>query len=231
MKHFTNFVIAIISGIIAGSVRTVKASFVTAPTQFTRYHEVKSFGSGESSSFSTLETYLRLSEIPLPPGRRPAPKGGDMAYMKTNIVKQMDNYLAIRKVGGIDSINDVYARDSSTNIWWFVGKVARCTGTVSLDNAVQRQWNLIEEHATRLRPIELGRKFGELEIWTALGDSELHIANQIANYKMDHVDRFDCDESIARRVEVGFNCEVVTNQGEGFRVERENDGGPILFID
>ena len=39
------------------------------------------------------------------------------------------------------------------------------------------------------------------------------------------------DESFVRSIEVGFNCEVVTNQGEGFRVERAHDGSPLFFID
>ena len=174
------------------------------------------------------------SSRPLPPGQRPPPKGGDMAYTKTNICRQMDTYIAIRKIGGLDAINDVYARDPSTCIWWFIGKLARCTGTVTVDQAVQRQWNLMEEHATRLRPVELGRLFGagELELWTALGDSELHIENQIANYKLHQVKRDEfCDEISVRRLEVGFNCEVVTNHGEGFRVERDKNGDPLHFLD
>ena len=168
---------------------------------------------------------------------------GDMEYTKPNINRQMKNYFSIREVGGLDAVNDVYARaDNSTNVFWFVGKVARCTGTVSLELAIQRQWNLIEEHATRLRPIELGRSLGKLQLWTALGDSELHILNQLANYEMEQIPRYKakdgndsndgeadvCNESIVRRIEVGFNFEVVTNFGEGLRVERTKDGNALL---
>ena len=75
-----------------------------------------------------------------------------MAYIQENITRQMINYENIRKAGGKDVVNDVYVRNPKLpSLLWYVGKVARCTGTVSLENAIAKQWNLIEEHAARLR--------------------------------------------------------------------------------
>ena len=234
--------------ILLMSFQNVHSFFVSKPTNRYRFYlphlsrtHTHSIQKIKTTTTTTTTTTIAAQSSgsshannPLPPGQRPPPQGGDMAFIRPNISRQMDHYLNIRNIGGLDAVNDVYARDPSTNIFWFVGKVARCTGTVSLKLAVQRQWNLIEEHATRLRPIELGRKFGSLELWTALGDSELHIANQIANYDMEQIERYEngvCDESVVRKIEVGFNCEVVTNQGEGFRVERTNEGGPLFLYE
>jgi hypothetical protein len=64
--------------------------------------------------------------------QRPRPKGGDVAYTNENILRQLSIYNNIRLAGGADCVLDIYARDLSTSAsktrFWFVGKVARCTG-------------------------------------------------------------------------------------------------------
>ena len=69
-----------------------------------------------------------------PMRERPKPKGGDVAYTNENIVRQQNYYTNIRNAGGVDCVMDIYARDPSTSgsstRFWFVGKVARCTGKV-----------------------------------------------------------------------------------------------------
>mmetsp|Transcript_19139 Transcript_19139/g.45310 ORF Transcript_19139/g.45310 Transcript_19139/m.45310 type:complete len:219 (+) Transcript_19139:152-808(+) len=163
--------------------------------------------------------------IPLSPEKRPPPQGGDMAYVRDNITRQMDNYLQIRKVGwpSEDCINDCYVRNPRLSTFWFVGKVAK-THDVSLQQAVARQWNLIEEHATRLRPIELGRSFGSCEVWVAPGDTEFQVAENDPNIRLERMERSvdDCDS--VKTFEVGLNLEVVTNRGAGFFVVRNEDG-------
>ena len=78
-----------------------------------------------------------------PMRKRPAPQGGDMAYSNENILRQQRYYNDIRKVGGSDCVQDVYVKDPGTtnnddNIrYWYVGKVARCTGTVHLNWLLQ----------------------------------------------------------------------------------------------
>ena len=148
-----------------------------------------------------------------------------MAYVRENITRQMDNYLQIRKAGWPedDCINDLYVRNPRLSTWWFVGKVAR-THDVSLQQAVARQWNLIEEHATRLRPIELGRSFGSCEVWAAPGDTELQVSENDPNVRLERMERSvdDCDS--VKTFEIGLNLEVVTNRGDGFFVVRNEDG-------
>jgi len=164
--------------------------------------------------------------IPAPVKKTPPPR--DMNYIPTNIVRQLENYKNIRNVGGADTINDVYVRDPETNVFWFAGKVARCTGTVSLEQAVARQWNFIEEHACRLRVAELSRKFGTLEIWTAPGDSELDVA-----YNRPHIQfvkmtkRPDYCVKEVKAVEIGFESEIYEEGEEGFRTLRTEDGLPM----
>mmetsp|Transcript_1028 Transcript_1028/g.1785 ORF Transcript_1028/g.1785 Transcript_1028/m.1785 type:complete len:254 (-) Transcript_1028:387-1148(-) len=163
-----------------------------------------------------------------PMRQRPRPKGGDTAYANENILRQLRHYNNIRKVGGRDCVQDVYAKDPNTSgnsvRYWFVGKVARCTGTVSQELAIARQFNLIEEHATRIRPIELGRSFGSLEIYVAPGDTELLCAQNDPGIRLQKVPRYvEGSENVAL-LEVGLNLEIVTNQGAGFCVVRTEDG-------
>jgi hypothetical protein len=70
-----------------------------------------------------------------PMRNRPQPKGGDVAYTNENIIRQNNNFNNIRKAGGSDSVLDIYTRDPSTSgsstKFWYVGKVARCTGDFS----------------------------------------------------------------------------------------------------
>ena len=67
---------------------------------------------------------------------RPKPKGGDVAYNNENIIRQNIHFTNIRKVGGSDCVMDIYTRDPSTSgsatRFWFVGKVARCTGKFTI---------------------------------------------------------------------------------------------------
>jgi hypothetical protein len=77
---------------------------------------------------------------------------GMMIYDKDTITRQSYTYQQIRKAGGSDVINDVYVRNPKLPSYlWFVGKVARCTGTATLQDAIGKQWNLIIDHATQLR--------------------------------------------------------------------------------
>lgn len=95
---------------------------------------------------------------------------------------------------------------------------------MSKEAAVSRQFNLLEEHACRIRPVELGRCFGKLDLYSAPGDTEL------ANSQNDHTIRLI---KMPRNVdgannvnlhEVGLNLDIVTNQGMGFFIIRTEDG-------
>ena len=97
-------------------------------------------------------------------------------------------------------------------------------GTVSPEAAIARQLNLIEEHACRIRPIELGRSFGKLEFYAAPGDTEMLASQNDPGIKLRKMPReVEGSEKVAL-LEVGVNLEVVTNQGVGFYVVRTEDG-------
>lgn len=163
-----------------------------------------------------------------PMRQRPRPAGGDVAYANENIMRQLRYFNDIRKVGGKDCIQDIYARDPNTtgeNVqYWFVGKVARCTGTVSSGLAIARQFNLLEEHACRIRPVELGRYFGSLELYAAPGDTEPMTSTNDPGIRLEMVERCLEGSDKVPLLEVGLNLEIVTNQGAGFGIVRTEDG-------
>jgi len=149
----------------------------------------------------------------------------DMQYTPQNVAKQGKTFKSIYAAGGKDTVMDIYVRDPDTSTFWFVGKVARCTGTVTPQGAVSRQWNLIEQHAARLRPNDLGVKFGKLQIWAAPGDSEMDVAYNrpfVKFVKMSPPEGV-VDVPIA---EVGFSGEVYVGGEEGFRTARTEEGLP-----
>ena len=168
----------------------------------------------------------------------PRPEGGEIAYNQENILRQLRYYNDIRKVGGEDCVQDIYVKDPNntagddTRNYWFVGKVARCTGTVSSELAIARQFNLIEEHATRIRPVELGRYFGSLEFYAAPGDTEERNSQNDPGIRLQKVPRSVEGAEKVALLEVGLNLEIVTNQGVGFVIVRTEDGvvPPHLII-
>ena len=192
---------------------------------------VHGFQSRSFSSFNKLQklvsTNLNFSNISpseyYRPGSRKPPQGGDMAYTEENVKRAALTFQSIRKVGGSSCTNDMYARNSASNQFWYIGKVARCDGTVTLRQAVSKQWNMMEEHACRLRPIELGREFGSLEIWAGRGDSELEYSQDLDNCNLLKMNRFVDVEGVSNK-EIGLMLEVVTNEGIGFVIERDDDG-------
>ena len=75
-----------------------------------------------------------------------------------------------------------------------------------------------------MRPVELGRAFGQCEIYVALGDTEMQVSNNDPNIRLERMERHieGCDD--VSSLEVGLSLEVVTNKGAGFFVERNDDG-------
>lgn len=174
-----------------------------------------------------MRTVCKLSDINpseyYRPGSRQAPQGGDMAYIEANVRRAASTFQSIRKVGGSECSNDMYARNADSNQFWFIGKIARCDGTVTLRQAVSKQWNLMEEHACRLRPVELGREFGKVEIWAGRGDSELEYSQGVDNCNLLKMNRFVDIDGVSTK-EIGLILEVVTNSGEGYYIERDDEG-------
>jgi hypothetical protein len=151
------------------------------------------------------------------------PLSPDMRYVPRNIMRQHENFLNIRQAGGKELTNDVYVREPGSRIFWFSGKVARVSD-VSLEDAVARQWPLIEQHAANLRPIELYAHHGVLEIWTAPGDSELEVAYNRPTIQFLKQSREG--GTGVKNILVGFQGEMYQPGEEGFRTFRTEDGRP-----
>lgn len=153
----------------------------------------------------------------------PVPR--DMKYNLFNIQRQRENFESIKAVADAEEelVNDVYARDPETDVFWYVGKIARVSD-VPIDKAVGRQWALIEEHSARLRPIELYPKWGRLELWAAPGDSELDVAYCKPEIVFLQMDRDVEDACHVKNTEVGFAGELYERNEEGFRTIRTADG-------
>ena len=147
----------------------------------------------------------------------------DMQYNQRNCQRQGRNYNAIQQVGG--PIHDVYARDPSNQVFWFVGKIARVSD-VSAEQAVRRQWPLIEIHASNLRPLELFAVRGVMELWVAPGDSEMDVAYNRPDVEFTKMSReIEGTETIKNSL-MGFQGEVYESGEEGFRTWRLDDGSP-----
>eukprot|EP00804_Cyclotella_cryptica_P025418 CCRYP_017189-RA/>CCRYP_017189-RA protein AED:0.09 eAED:0.09 QI:382/1/1/1/0.5/0.33/3/392/121 len=111
-----------------------------------------------------------------------------MLYTDVNIRRQMHNFDRLVNVGGRDAMNDVYVRASGEKEWWLVGKIARVSD-VSPEQAIERQWPLIERHVWALRiPIrptsDLSAPF---EVWYAPGDTEYDAARNDPKVKFTKV--------------------------------------------
>ena len=152
----------------------------------------------------------------------------DMKYTEFNLSRQNKHFLALRHVGGVDIIKDIYVRDPNTSTFWFVGKIA-CISDVSIEQAIARQQSLICEHAARLRPLELYSAKERFELWYAPGDSEMDVA-----YNRPHIKfiKYDIEEELEeltsiRNTLVGFSGEIYENGEEGFRTWRTDDGLPL----
>lgn len=154
-------------------------------------------------------------------GGPPAPR--DMKYNMFNINRQREHFEAIKAAAGKDLTHDVYARDPDSETFWFIGKVAR-TSDVTAERAVARQWNMVEEHACRLRPAELYPKWGKLQLWVAPGDSEMDVAYCNADLVFVQIERDVEGAGDVRNVEIGFAGELYENDEQGFRTQRTDAG-------
>jgi len=151
----------------------------------------------------------------------PVPR--DMRYNMFNINRQRENFEQIKAVGGVDLVNDIYVRDPDSSTFWYCGKVARVSD-IKLEQAVSRQWPMIEEHAARLRPLELYPKWNSLEIWTAPGETEIDVAYCKPEIQFMMMKKDVEGASDVRNVAIGFAGELYENDEEGFRTIRDDNG-------
>lgn len=219
-----------------------------------------SFHTKTIPSFHQLQpTTMPLFAKPKPPtktngsGFGSLPTGGKLADNKLRSMSGFqgagtkplrlaaNTFDTLRQTYGIAACSDVYVRspDNDPQLFWFVGKVARCTKLQALkgtsiptpDEAVISQKRLILEYAKReLRPQNLGGPFAKaLELWLAPGDSEMDcVQNRIT---LKQVTGSAADLSMGFSVaDVGYNPEIYlgdeTTKG-GLRILRDNQGRPI----
>jgi len=152
----------------------------------------------------------------------------DMRYIGFNIQRQNRHFVDIRTAaGGPNPLTaDIYARSPTSTTFFFVGKIARISD-VTIERAVARQWGLIEQHAARLRPLELYKEWGNLELWCTGGDMEMDVAYHRPKAVFTRMEKVGVEGSeVVRNVEVGFQGEIYDSGEEGFRIERREDGTP-----
>jgi hypothetical protein len=145
----------------------------------------------------------------------------DMMYTETNIRRQASTYDQLEQIGGKDVINDVYVRATGEKEWWLVGKVARVSD-VSPEQAIERQWPLIERHVWALRiPIRpTSDRSTPFECWYAPGDSEYDAARNDPKIKFTKVSGL-----------LLYNGEDVKASLCGFVGKAYDRGEPMFFVE
>ena len=151
------------------------------------------------------------------------PAAPDMQYNERNVMRQNQHFVAIREAAGKELTADVYCREPKKEAFWFIGKVARVSD-VTVEQAVGRQWSLIETHAANLRPLELFAARGSLELWTAPGDSELEVAYNNAELVFQRMERDVDGAAKVKNILIGFQGEMYEAGEQGFRTWRLDDG-------
>lgn len=199
-----------------GATRNAASKLRTTPLFARPKSKWDTMGDDEDESGST-ESGPTESTIPVP---------NDMTYVERNVKRSHENFLSLRNIGGKGVCNDVYAKSPlQKEEVWYVGKTAKVSD-VSLEDCFARQWNLIETHATNLRPFELYPHRGNLELWTTPGDTELEVAYNRPELKMQKMEKYAVTAQQLKNNMIGFQGEVYQEGEEGFRSWRKEDGSP-----
>lgn len=146
---------------------------------------------------------------------------GDFAKLLARMTKIFDTI----KTDG--SIADIYARSTLTDTFWFVGKVC-FSKELEVIPSISSISMLIFEYAKSLRPSELAgprSPLFELEIWHAIGDSEMNVAQN--KVSLQKVDVNVADSTFVVNDKVGFQPEIYVDGEPGFRCRRDNQGRPL----
>ena len=156
------------------------------------------------------------------------PISPDMLYIERNVKRAHETFHNLRNIGGKEVCNDVYAkspRHGTNEEMFYIGKVSKISD-VSIEDCIARQWNMIEHHASNLRPIELKPNQGKLELWIAPGDSELDVAYNRPTLQMIKMIKYPMTSEELKNNLIGFQGEVYQDGEEGFRSWRTEDGFP-----
>lgn len=123
---------------------------------------------------------------------------------------------------------DIYARLDNSDTFWFVGKINHVSN-VKADDAVRYYCPLIVEYAKALRPQDLsgkGKAISDLQVWTAKGDSEMDVVQNIGILERMNFIATDGDSLGLVSSDIGFEPEIYMNGEMGFRVKRDANGAP-----
>lgn len=144
----------------------------------------------------------------------------DMRYEEANIRRQAETFDLLVDAGGEDVIDDVYVRSGGKKEWWLVGKVARVSD-VSPEQAIERQWPLIDRHVWALRlPVRSPSDItSPLEVWYAPGNTELDAARNDPNLTFVQVMPEKCEGAAA-----------VAAPLVGFVGKTYGTGAPVFFV-
>jgi hypothetical protein len=160
----------------------------------------------------------------------------DMLYNQSNCARASKTFAALKEAKapgadlyGVDPKKMPPASeddDVEEATFWFIGKVAHISD-VTLEQAVARQWCMIQQHAANLRPMEL---FGcasnmQMEIWSAALDSEIDSAYNRPDSKFQKMERDVVGAANVKNTFIGFQGEVYGPDEEGFRVWRSDRTG------
>ncbi|KAL7536734.1 hypothetical protein ACHAWF_011426 [Thalassiosira exigua] len=147
----------------------------------------------------------------------------DMLYTEVNIRRQASTYDQLEALGGKDLINDVYVRAPGEREWWLVGKVAHVSD-VSPEQAIERQWPLIERHVWALRiPVRPTSNLSTpFEVWYAPGDTELEAARNNPKIQFSRV------SNVSFHGGANVNASFVGFVGKAYNEQR---GEPFFFVE
>jgi hypothetical protein len=98
---------------------------------------------------------------------------------------------------------------------------------VSVEQAIARQWPIIQQHAANLRPLELYPHRGKLDLWIAPGDSEMEVVYNNPNSIFIRMDSSVDNVATVNKMLIGFQGEMYDSGEEGFRTLRTDDGRPL----
>lgn len=124
------------------------------------------------------------------------------------------------------SFYDIYARCKGDEVCWFIGKVSHYPD-INHNSAFAAIEVLLLEYARSLRPKELGSFSSvnkELELWYALGNTEMAVAQNKINLTRLVIDK---DITPAPYHLIGYQPEIYTNGETGFRARRDAQGFPL----
>uniref|UniRef100_A0A7S1ZJH6 Uncharacterized protein n=1 Tax=Ditylum brightwellii TaxID=49249 RepID=A0A7S1ZJH6_9STRA len=161
----------------------------------------------------------------------------DMKYELKNMKRQANTFDALVHVGGDDVVNDVYLQKTNSNSGegldgmelWLVGKIARISD-VSPEQAIERQWPLIERHAWTLRlPLfdfsstttttTTSLSLPSMTVWYAPGNTEYEAASNDPSVIFTKV-----------KPELCNGASSVKNSFVGFVGKAYGEGEPPLFV-